>query len=216
MARTTKQYENEIRTIVVAALSKELRKSGMIKKIVNYAKSNNQVVTKRLTLPSASGSITPSTDDRWLVKRDSVKVKVSSVSNGVPKDVRVNIKLEYGFDFEYLYLTEKVKSRKKWWPNPDALKLWVKNKASRGNSFEYKGRQMNPNKESEVSSVAYLIGKHISKKGIKPTKLASPFDDKRNGVKASIAKANAIISRRIYELYVSSASDSVDEIFRTF
>ena len=214
MARSAKQYENEIKVIVVAALSREFKRSAIIDKVVAKAKSLNQVATKGLVNPSATASIIPYRNDRWLTEKNSVLVKVTNMKYGVPNLVRITLNLKYGLAEEYYWLT-KESPRAVWKPNGSQILNWIKAKGDRGN-FTYNGKPLNTLKEYQVKSVAFLISRSIGRKGIKKTDLFNPFKDKKSGVEATVNKSLPNIYGRISDLYGASIEESVIEMLEIF
>ena len=79
MAFSKRQYENFIRTIVVAAVAKEFRRAKIVEGIVKRAKADGKVATGGLIRPDVTGSIIPTRDDRWLLDKKSVQVNVGRV-----------------------------------------------------------------------------------------------------------------------------------------
>lgn len=214
MARSAKQYENQIKVIIVAALIREFKKSAIIDKVVAKAKSLNQVATKGLINPSATASIIPYRNDGWLTDKNSVSVKVADIKYGVPNLVRITLKLKYGLAEEYYWLT-KESPKSIWRPSGNQIINWIKAKGDRGN-FLYNGNPLNTSKEYQVKSVAFIISRSIGRKGIKKTDLFNPFKDKRSGVEATVNKALPNIYGRISDLYGASIEESVVEMLEVF
>lgn len=214
MARSKKQYENEIKVIIVAALSREFRKAAIVNNVVSKAKSLNQVATKALVNPETTGSVIPSRNDRWLINKNSVIVKISSMKYGVPQLVRMKLNLEYGLSEEYYWLTTESPA-KTWRPNGEEIVRWIKVKGSRGN-FHYNGKPLDTSKNSQVRRVAWLISNSIENKGIKKTDLFKPFKDKKNGVEAVVNRALPRIYQRITLLYGASIEESVIKMLEIF
>ena len=73
-----KQFENRVKVITVAAVGKEFKKAKIIERIIKAAKAKGHVATGKLTNPKKSRSITPFSDDRWLIRKDAVKVSAQS------------------------------------------------------------------------------------------------------------------------------------------
>lgn len=212
--RSPKQIENQIRVIVVAALAKEFRKSQIIKRIIAIAKKNDHIATGALIKPSATASITPSSDDRWLIKRDAVQVKVMK-GKSLPSGVLVRLKIEFGIEPQYFWLSERSPD-KRWWPNGTAIENWIKLKARRGKRFYIKQRGgekvMDPGNPSDVSRVAYVISRHLAANGIKKTGLTEPFYGDY-GVYSTMRRAKSRYQARIYELYASIMVQEQEQIF---
>jgi len=214
MARSAKQYENQIKVIVVAALSKEFRKAGIVGKVIKNARKNNQVATKELVSPQSSNSIIPSRDDRWLISKDAVVVRVGSVLHGIPQIVKMEINIEYGLSKKYYWLTEN-SPKKSWMPDGVEIMKWIKAKGDRGN-FKYKGRRADLSKDYQVKSIGWIISKSIQEKGIRKTNILNPFKDKKNGVEATVGKALPSVYNRLNSLYGAELSDSIIEILEVF
>lgn len=214
MKRSAKQFENQIKVIFVAGLAKEFRRAAIIKKIVQKARSLNQVATGGLVLPELTASIIPSREDRWLVAKDAVVVRVISMKYGVPQLASINLKIRYGLSNEYYWLTEESES-KVWRPSGKRIIEWIRAKGNRGN-FKYKEKPLDTNKEYQVKSVAFLISRSIGLKGIRKTKLFSPFKDASTGVQATVNKALPKIYSRIGELYGTQIESSIIEMLQVF
>ena len=187
---------NDIRLVVVASLSKEFRKSQIIKKIIKIAKSRNMVASGNLVNPSKSGSILPVSDDRWLIDRNSVRVVVGNIINGIPSSVTIKVAPKYGIADKYLALTSQT-PKKTWFPNVHRIQKWV----------EQKGIATG----KEAQNVGWAIAKSIAKKGIKKTNLANPFFYKRTGYDATAQRGIDNASSRIVELYGEVAVEYIDE-----
>jgi len=214
MARSAKQYENQIKVIIVAALARGFKKAAIVDRIVSKAKSLNQVATKGLIFPELTGSVIPSRNDRWLIKKDAVIVKVGAMNYGVPQFVKIQINLEYGLSEEYYWLTEE-SPKASWHPDGNQIANWIKAKGNRGN-FEYRGKSLDVNKDYQVRSVAYVISRSISRKGIRKTSLFNPFKDSNNGVEAVVNKALPSVYERINLLYGAELESALIQMFEVF
>lgn len=214
MARSAKQYENQIKVVIVAILSKEFKKSSIVSKVIGNAKSNNQVATKGLVNPSRTGSIVPSRDDRWLVNPDAVVVRVGSVKYGVPEVSRISLKIRYGLAQEYYWLT-KESPNSIWRPSGTEIVKWIRAKGSRGN-FKYRGRSADLSKDYQVQSIGYLISRSIGKKGISKTNLFNPFKNKKDGVEATVDRALPKIYDRLILLYGTESEDVLVKMLEIF
>lgn len=204
MAFTESQYKNFIKVIVVGAVAKEFRKSAIMKKITANIKKDNLIATGELVAFRATGAILPSADDRFLVEKGGVLVKSVKIGpKNTPVATQIVVKIRYGITEEkYFYLT-KGSPNKKWFPNRDAIAEWIKIKKAKGNNFTVtkKGIKKEANTDSEIRSVAYVIARAISMKGIKKSDFLEPFKNKRYGVNASLARANKRITKRLLDLY---------------
>lgn len=214
MKRTAKQFENEIKVIIVASIAKGFKRAAIVKRVVAKAKSLNQVATKGLILPELTGSIIPSRDDRWLIDKNSVIVRVTDMKYDLPALAKIQINIKYGLASEYYWLTENSES-KSWHPNGTQIMNWIRAKGTRGN-FTYKGNALNLNNDSEVKSLAYLISRGISRKGIKKTKLFSPFTRKNDGVEAVVNKALPKAYERMNFLYGTQLESSIVNLLEVF
>lgn len=212
--QSPKQIQNLIKVVVVAALAKEFRKSQIIKRILENVKKNDQIASGSLSRPDVTGSITPSADDRWLIKPDAVLVKVITKNKKVV-GATVKLNIRYGIEPQYFWLSNK-SPNEKWWPDGYKIEEWIKMKAAKGKRFTIKRRgderTMNPSNASEVASVAYLISRSISRKGIKKTNLTDPFYGE-DGVYKSVSRAKRRYTARIYELFLSIITTEQELIF---
>lgn len=198
MARSPSQIALTARVIMIASLTKEFRKSAIISKIISIAKNKGMEVTGDLANPKGSGSITPSSDDRWFIKRESLQVFVGPIAFGVPSYIRFKIAPNYEISKKYFYLTEQ-SDNKKWFPNVNRIKEWVRKKGIANSA--------------ETSKVAWAIAKSIAKKGIKKTNLANPFFYKNTGVSATIERGARRGMARVSELYRPLIIQQVDKSF---
>jgi hypothetical protein len=196
MPRSPKQMSNDIRLIVVASLAKEFRKSKIITKIINIAKSRNMVASGNLVNPKKSNSILPVSDDRWLVDRNSVKVILSTTGTGLPSSIKIMLSPKYGLDDKYLALASQT-PKKAWFPNVYRIQDWVEKKGIASGK--------------DAKSVGWAIAKSIAKKGIKKTNIANPFFYKKTGYDATAQRGINNASSRIVELYGEFAVEYIDE-----
>lgn len=215
MALSESQYRNIIKVIVVGAVAKEFRKSSIMKKITKNIKKDNLIATGELAGFRATGAILPSADDRFLVGKSGVFVKTVKIGpQQRPVATEIVVRIRYGLTEEkYFYLT-KGSPNKKWFPNIDRIAEWIKVKKARGNKFTLtrKGLTKEANTDNEIRSVAYAIAKSISTKGIEKSDFLQPFEDKRYGVNASLARANRRINNRIFELYGTTLVDIQNDV----
>ena len=217
MAFTAKQYQNFIKVIMVAAVAKQFRNAAIIKRIVANAKAKDHIATGSLIRPDATGSITPSSDDKWISEASKgISVVVGGVEYGIPSDVTIRIEIGYGLDFRYNFLngTESLTEKG---PSKEAIKRWVKIKADRGHTWELKGKAVSANDESKLNAVAFLIRRSMKSKGIRQTKFAEPFKDKSTGVDATLRKGflkgiDRVTERFEVETY-NSVVDALETIF---
>ena len=216
--RSPKQLEGDIRLVVVAAIAKEFRKSAIIARIISNIKSQGMVVRGGLANPKKSKSLIPTSDDRWLVNKDSVRVSVVTNSKGVVRDIFVRLNIEYGVNpkSDYYYLAEGTK-KKKWSPNGNRIKKWVQDRMAKGDSFYTYDSKGNKKKATikDVKKISYLIARSLKKKGLRKRSFANPFEYKKNGVEATLRKAKRSYEGRIYEKYLIYSSSIIEaEIIR--
>lgn len=214
MKRSAKQFENQIKVIIVAALAKEFKRAKIVERIIAKAKSLGQVATGGLVTPRLTASVIPSRDDRWLVKKDAVIVRVTSMKYGVPTFASIRVNISYGLAKEYYWLTEESES-KVWRPNGVQIMNWIKAKGASGR-FKYRGKDLDTSKEYQVKNVAYHISKSIASKGIRKTKLFSPFKDPSNGVQSTVNRALPKAYGRMSSLYGTALESSVLEMLEIF
>jgi len=197
--RSQGQIAVTARTIMIAALTKEFRKSQIIAKIIKIAKGKGMVVSGALVNPKSSGSITPSSDDRWFIDRKSLQVFVGPITFGVPSYVRFRIKPNYEIAEKYFALTEQSSKSKRWFPNVGNIENWVKKKRI-GDA-------------QDSRKIAFAISKSIAKKGIKKTNLANPFFYKGTGVEATITRGANRGMLRVSQLYRPLIVNYIDKSF---
>ena len=197
MARSPKQIANTARVIAVAAVAKEFRKSEIIKKIKQIAKSKNMVYTGELSDDGLLRDI--KTDNDWLTQPNALTVQVGPFKGGVPSYVFISINIDYSVKKKYYYLT-KFSDNKRWFPRVSAIADWVR----------VKGIETEPKK---VRSAAWAIAKHIERRGIKKTNIANPLFYKRTGVDATINRGLVRAAERISELYGVLVVESIDNTF---
>jgi hypothetical protein len=206
MARSKRQYENEIRTVVVGKVAKEFRKAGLVSKVIEKAKANNQVVTGGLINPEQSKSIFPTSDDNWLIDRDSVNVTVSAVDNltKLPVDVRIEVDIEAGLSYKYWWLSSESKS-KSWKPDGWKIQDWVEKRLRRGTPFYI----INPNGTTRPAKnnamdrnrISYMVFKKLTEKGIDKTDLTDPFIKGNNSAAKVAQRGFDKAIERVAELY---------------
>lgn len=215
MARTKRQYENEIRTVVVGKVATEFRKAKLVSRVIQNATNNNQIVTGSLVSPEKSGSITPSSDDKWLIDKDSVRVEVLKLDKdtGIPTEIRIEVDIDYGINFKYWWLS-KESPGKVWRPSGWQLMDWVERKMSRGEQFYI----MNPNgtrrpaqqTAMDRNRVAFAISRSIGKKGINKTNLTDPFFKGNENTAQVLRKGFDKALDRVAELYEAYMTEGFD------
>lgn len=224
---TRKQWQNRIRLIAVSEIIKEFRRSGIIKQIIKRAKEKDHIASGNLINPEKSNSLIPNRDDRFLTRRDqkrAISVRVYKVVQGIPSSITIRTNISYGVDEKYYFLTEKSPAVK-WHPNErgiDNLEKWVKQKAGRGKQFYLpsRGRKtieqkkvMDPNNPKDVIRVTFAIAKGLAKNGIKKSSFANAFEYKKNGVYATLVKAETNINNRLTLLVEQETMVSFNKIF---
>lgn len=211
MAFSKKQYENFIRTIIVAAVAKEFRKAKIVERVVNRAKEDGKIATGGLTNPSLTGSIIPSRDDRWLLDRESLLVNVGKVDQGLPTRVDVQLNISFGLEPEYVFTRKDVDAKyPSSFPNVSSIKGWIRAKSSRGlMSFTYNGKPADISNEKQLNSLAYLIGRKIKDKGISKKYKSDFFKPVKNEVDNVLDIALNKASERIIEKYEQEFYSSV-------
>ncbi len=219
--KSRKQYENQIRLIVVAETIKEFKKSAIIKSIVDNAKSLNLIASERLVNPSWSKSITPASDDRWLIpgKRKAVIVRVYNNKSGIPSTIRIVTQITGGYvDRRYYQLTDESKGKKFGVSEEgvERIKNWIKQKAARGKTWKLKKgnkiRVANVNKPADIQKLAFFIARKIRKKGITSTGFTNPFKDSRKGITPTLDRAEIRINKRLTDLFADETVINVDRL----
>ena len=176
---TQGQFNNRIKVMVVAIVAKEFRKAKIIERIVNKAKQEGHVASGKLTNPQKSRSLTPFSDDRWLIRKDAVKISSQALPSGEFAVTNVTVRVRYGLNGKYQNLSERFASGKTWFPPPVAIAQWIKRKKQR--TVHRRSR--------EGYQEGCVCNRPQSKtKGIKKTKFANAFFHKQTGVKATLAR----------------------------
>ena len=204
------QSKNILRVIVVAAVSKELRRSAIIEKVKRAIIKENLVASKGLSMPQVSDSITPYRDDRFLVDRNSVQISYLRTAYGglIATGFAVNIK--YGINDKKYERFQVGNKNKPFFPSVDALQRWMQIKQKKHldnkNAFYVTNKKKEKipadfTKSWHVQYVSYIIGNIISEIGVTQKNFMYPFEDSRTGVRASVEKAKPAIAKRLNELY---------------
>jgi hypothetical protein len=215
---TEGQYRNIIKVIVVAALSKQFRKAKIVERVVRNIKKDKLVATGELSMPKLTASLLPSDDDRFLINRNSVVVKIMRMSQygkQYPMAVSIGVNIRYGLNEQkYQGLVEGTPYRGKGVPEA-ALMNWISAKKGKSRYFRNpakgfyvsgtsKGKtriyKYNENIQWHRDALRYIINMSIKYSEYKSDFL-KPFDDPKKGVRASIEKAKPEIALRIAELY---------------
>lgn len=200
MARSKKQLENQMKLVAVAAVAKEFRKSAIIKKIVEIAKAKGMVASGKLTNPKSSKSLMPESDDKWLVKKNSIRVVIGSYENNVPSNIKIYTNIEYGLgkDHQYYSVLWERSKKKKWYPRIDPIQKWVMQKGISTDAKEARG-------------IAFAIAKSMRKNGIKKrTNFLNPFEYKDKGFEATLRRGINKAANRMIELYGEALIEAID------
>lgn len=231
MALSRKQIQNRVRLIVVSEYSKAFRKAKIVERTIARAKQQGRVAAGNLINPEESESMFPARDDLFLTKLKSSKFKLKS---RVPVSVRIykvykempvdlNIKIQVPGELSPHYretssLTLNVKRRKRIGETGiDSIKDWIKNKMSRGVSFDIpkssngksKGR-LSPNDEVNIGRLAFGIANKIFERGLKTrTDFDKPFQE----IGSVMNKAKIITEKRVKLLMTEQAIPIMQNAF---
>ena len=224
MALSRKQIQNRVRLIVVAEYSKAFKKAKIVERVIERAKQQNRVAAGNLINPEKSESIIPSRDDLFLTKVKSAKFKLKArvpVSVRIYKvykemivDLRIKIQVPGSLSPQYVQISS-ISSKnltRSWFPSEsgiDSIKNWIKQKMSRGVTFDVpkssnnKNRgKLSPNDEINISRLAFGIANKINERGIKTkTDLDKPF----NEISSVMNKAKVITENRVKLLMVEQS-----------
>jgi len=200
------QFNNRVKVIAVAAIGKEFKKSAIIKRIIEAAKGKQHVSKGQLINPKKSRSITPFSDDRWLIRKDAIKVKSIELPSGERAVIDIKVKLRYGLNGKYQNLSTAFTNRTKWFPPVNAIADWIRSKKKQG--------QFGDVDEKNVRNVAFAIARKIKKKGVKPTNFANAFFNKKDGVQATVDRGLKKTSKRIDTLYASSVDRAITKLIK--
>lgn len=214
MAFSKKQYENFVRTITVAAVAKGFRKAKIVESLIKRAISDGKVATGGLIRPDVSNSIIPTRDDRWLLSRDSVIIRVGKVEQGLPKSISVELNVSFGTDPDYVF-TRKDNDAEypASFPNVARIKTWIRAKSDKGlMSFSYRNKPADLNNQKVLNRIAYLISRKIKDEGIQERYKSNYFKPVKNQVQKSLDKALSSASQRIAEKYEEEFYNSVTNI----
>ena len=201
-----KQFENRVKVITVAAVGKEFKKAKIIERIVKAAKAKGHVATGKLTNPKKSRSITPFSDDRWLIRKDAVKVSAQELPSKQFIVRNLTVRVRYGLNGKYQNLSQAFSDNKKWRPPVSAIANWIRAKKKRGEFSDVAPKQ--------VRRVAFAIANKLEQKGIKKTSFANSFFNKQNGVQKTLNRGIDRTAGRLDELYAASIETSIVNIFK--
>ena len=212
------QYRNIIKVIVVAAISKQFRRAKIVERVVRMIKRDKLVATKELSTPKLTGSILPSSDDRFMINKNSVVVdilRLSQYGKQYPMVANITVNIRYGLDEpKYAMLVSGTPYRETGVPK-SALQKWISVKKNQRSQFRNRRGfyVQDKGKDGKRSIIPYDEGKewhrnqleYILNMSIKYSEFKSdflkPFDDEKRGVQASVNKAIPTIENRLDELY---------------
>lgn len=201
-----RQFENRVKVIAVAAIGKEFRKAKIIERIVQAAKQKGHVASGQLTNPKKSRSITPFADDRWLIRKDAVKVTAVQIPSKQFIVKNLTVRVRYGLNGKYQNLSSAFTNNTKWRPPVAAIAKWIKLKKTRGEFTDVKNK--------DVRRVAFAIANKIEERGIKSTSFANSFFSKVNGVRKTLDRGINKTAARLDELYATSIDVSIAKMLR--
>ena len=200
------QFRNRVKVIAVANIGAAFKKSQIVARIIKSAQAKGHVATGKLTNPASSRSITPFSDDRWLIRKDAVRVKVITLPSGEFAVSDIRVKIRYGLNGKYQNLSSAFSEKKAWMPPVNAIANWIRAKQGRG--------QFQDVKEKNIRRVAFGIALKIKNRGIKQTSFANHFFNKTNGVQATLNKGMKNTTRRLDVLYATSVDKSIAKMIR--
>lgn len=200
------QFKNKVKVITVARVGKEFRKARIIERIINSAKQKGHIASGQLTTPQRSRSITPFSDDRWLIRKDAVKVSAVAIPSGEYIVSGLTVRVRYGLNGKYQNLSTAFTERKRWFPPVNAIATWIRRKKGQGQFADVE--------EKNINRVAFAIARKISEKGIKATSFANHFFNKKNGVQATLDRGINRTAERLDELYATSIDRSIAKMIQ--
>jgi len=195
------QFKNKVKVITVARVGAEFKKAKIIKSILDSAKANGHVATGQLTTPSQSRSLTPFSDDRWLIRKDAVKVSAVALPNKEYAVTGLTIRVRFGLNGKYQNLSQAFSEGKKWFPPVNAIARWIRAKKGQGEFSDVS--------DKNVRKVAFAIALKQEQNGIKRTNFANRFFDRRTGVQATLNKGLRATEKRLDTLYATSIERSI-------
>ena len=200
------QFRNRVKVIAVANIGAAFKKARIVERIIKSAKEKGHVATGKLVNPKRSRSITPFSDDRWLIRRDAVKVRVVKLPSNEFAVLDIRVKIRYGLNGKYQNLSSAFSDKKKWMPPVNAIANWIRAKKQRGEFGDVT--------EKNVRRVAFGIALKIKKRGIKQTSFANHFFNKTNGVQATLNKGMNNTTKRLDALYATSVERSITKMIQ--
>lgn len=200
------QFKNRVKVIAVANIGAAFKKAKIVERIIASAKAKGHVAKGQLVNPKKSRSITPFSDDRWLVRKDAVKVKVTELPSREFAVTDIKVRVRYGLNGKYQSLSSSFAAKKAWMPPVNAIANWIRAKQGRGEFGDVKAK--------DVRRVAWGIAIKIKKKGIKQTSFANHFFNKTNGVQATLNKGMTNTTKRLDTLYATSVERSITKMIK--
>lgn len=200
------QFKNRVKVIAVARIGSEFKKAKIIARIITSAKSNKHVATGQLTSPQTSRSITPFSDDRWVIRKDAITVSVVTLPSNEYMVSGLTVRVRYGLNGKYQNLSQAFSKNKKWFPPVSAIAKWINVKKGQGEFTDVAPQN--------VRKVAFAIARRQQKKGIKKTNFANHFFDKRTGVQPTLKKGLQQTAIRLNELYATSIGRSITKMIQ--
>ena len=233
MALSRKQIQNRVRLIVVAEYSKAFKKAKIIEKVIARTKQQGRVASGNILNPEESESLMPSRDDLFLTKLKSSKFKLRSVVpvsvriykvyKGMPVDLKVRIQVPGSLSPQYSQISSIATNIKKNFnvneSGIDSIKNWIKQKMSRGVTFNIpkssngKNRgKLSSNDEVNIARLAFGIASSIRDRGLNPdfkTDLDKPFEERISVMN----KAKVITEKRVQLLMAEQGIPLIENAF---
>ena len=233
MALSRKQIQNQVRLIVVAEYSKAFKKAKIIEKVIARTKQQGRVASGNILNPEESESLMPSRDDLFLTKLKSSKFKLRSVVpvsvriykvyKGMPVDLKVRIQVPGSLSPQYSQISSIATNIKKNFnvneSGIDSIKNWIKQKMSRGVTFNIpkssngKNRgKLSSNDEVNIARLAFGIASSIRDRGLNPdfkTDLDKPFEERISVMN----KAKVITEKRVQLLMAEQGIPLIENAF---
>ena len=200
------QFKNRVKVIAVANIGAAFKKAKIVARIIASAKAKGHVAKGQLINPAKSRSITPFADDRWLIRKDAIKVKVIELPSREFAVGNISVKVRYGLNGKYQNLSSAFSAKKAWMPPVNAIANWIRAKQGRGQFQDVKAKN--------VRRVAFGIALKIKKRGIKQTSFANHFFNKVNGVQPTLNKGIKNTTKRLDTLYATSVERSITKMMK--
>ena len=233
MALSRKQIQNRVRLIVVAEYSKAFKKTKIIEKVISLTKQQGKVASGNILNPEKSESLIPSRDDLFLTKLKSSKFKLKSrvpvsvriykIYKDMPVDLKVRIQVPGSLSPQYSQISSIATNIKKNFnvneSGIDSIKNWIKQKMSRGVTFNIpkssnrKNRgKLSSNDEVNIARLAFGIASSIRDRGLNPdfkTDLDKPFEERISVMN----KAKVITEKRVQLLMAEQGIPLIENAF---